>query len=165
MEPGLDWLEERTGVPVLAVIPYVMNLHIEAEDAINQQQKQNDTYQQLKVVVPIYPRASNHTDFDVLRMHPQVDCEFMRDLNDFKGADLIVLPGSKNVRGDLAWLKESGWADAIRRHLRLGGKVIGVCGGYQMLGEWIHDPEAVESAAGSSEGLGLLANGNHADRQ
>lgn len=157
LESGLDWLEERTGVPVLAVVPYVMNLHIEAEDAINQQQKQNDTYQQLKVVVPIYPRASNHTDFDVLRMHPQVDCEFMRDLNDFNGADLIVLPGSKNVRGDLAWLKESGWADAIYRHLRLGGKAIGVCGGYQMLGKWIHDPEAVESAVGSSEGLGLLA--------
>lgn len=157
LEPGLDWLEERTGVPVLAVVPYVMDLHIEAEDAINQQQKQGGCYQQLKVVVPIYPRASNHTDFDVLRMHPQVDCEFMRDLHDFNGADLIVLPGSKNVRGDLAWLKESGWANAIRRHLRLGGKVIGVCGGYQMLGEWIHDPDAVESAAGSSEGLNLLA--------
>lgn len=156
LESGLDWLEARTGVPVLAVVPYVMNLHIEAEDAINQQQKHSDGYQQLKVVVPIYPRASNHTDFDVLRMHPQVDCEFMRDLNSFNGADLIVLPGSKNVRGDLAWLQESGWADAIKRHLRLGGKVIGVCGGYQMLGEWIHDPDAIESAAGSSEGLGLL---------
>jgi len=156
LESGLDWLEARTGVPVLAVVPYVMNLHIEAEDAINQQQKHSNGYQQLRVVVPIYPRASNHTDFDVLRMHPQVDCEFMRDLNRFNGADLIVLPGSKNVRGDLAWLQESGWADAIKRHLRLGGKVIGVCGGYQMLGEWIHDPDAIESAAGSSEGLGLL---------
>ena len=157
LESGLDWLEARTRVPVLAVVPYVMNLHIEAEDAINQQQKHPIGYQQLKVVVPIYPRASNHTDFDVLRMHPQVDCEFMRDLNSFNGADLIVLPGSKNVRGDLAWLQESGWADTIKRHLRLGGKVIGVCGGYQMLGEWIHDPDAIESAAGSSEGLGLLA--------
>ncbi len=157
LEPGLDWLEERTGVPVLAVIPYVMDLHIEAEDAINQQQKQRDDYQLLKVAVPVYPRASNHTDFDVLRLHPQVDCEFIRDASQFKGADLIVLPGSKNVRGDLAWLKESGWADAIRRHLRLGGKVIGICGGYQMLGEWIHDPEGIESAPGSSEGLALLA--------
>lgn len=156
LESGLDWLEARTGVPTLAVVPYVMNLHIEAEDAINQQQKHDGVYQQLKVVVPVYPRASNHTDFDVLRMHPQVDCEFMRDLKDFKGADLIILPGSKNVRGDLEWLKSSGWAQAIQRHLRLGGKVIGVCGGYQMLGQWIHDPDAIESAAGSTAGLGLL---------
>lgn len=156
LEPGLEWLEARTGVPTLAVVPYVMNLHIEAEDAINQQQKHDGNYQQLKVVVPVYPRASNHTDFDVLRMHPQVDCEFMRDLKDFNGADLIILPGSKNVRGDLEWLKSSGWADAIQRHLRLGGKVIGVCGGYQMLGQWIHDPDAIESAAGSTAGLGLL---------
>jgi len=156
LQSGLDWLEKRTGVPVLAVIPYITNLHIEAEDAVNSQQKSASGYQQLKVVVPMYPRASNHTDFDVLRMHPQVDCEFMRDLQQFNGADLIVLPGSKNVRGDLQWLQQSGWADAIKRHLRLGGKVIGVCGGYQMLGLWIHDPEAIESSAGSTVGLGLL---------
>lgn len=156
LQSGLDWLEKRTGIPVLAVIPYITNLHIEAEDAVNSQQKSASGYQQLKVVVPMYPRASNHTDFDVLRMHPQVDCEFMRDLQQFNGADLIVLPGSKNVRGDLQWLQQSGWADAIKRHLRLGGKVIGVCGGYQMLGQWIHDPEAIESSAGSTAGLGLL---------
>jgi len=155
LESGLDWLEERTGVPVLAVIPYVMNLHIEAEDAVNQQQK-SDGSQQLKVVVPMYPRASNHTDFDVLRMHPQVDCEFLRDPQQFSGADLIVLPGSKNVRGDLDWLQQSGWDRVIQRHLRFGGKLIGICGGYQMLGEWIHDPEQIESAAGSSKALGIL---------
>ncbi|RRD00775.1 cobyric acid synthase [Amphritea balenae] len=156
LQSGLDWLEQRTGVPVLAVIPYITNLHIEAEDAVNSQQKTDTAYQQLKVVVPRYPRASNHTDFDVLRMHPQVDCEFMPDPQQFNGADLIVLPGSKNVRGDLEWLQQSGWADAIKRHLRLGGKVIGVCGGYQMLGQWIHDPDAIESSAGSTAGLGLL---------
>lgn len=155
LQSGLDWLEAQTGVPVLCVIPYVMNLHIEAEDAVNQQQKSNGE-QQLKVVVPIYPRASNHTDFDVLRMHPNVDCEFIRDPQQFTGADLIVLPGSKNVRGDLNWLKENGWDKVIQRHLRFGGKLIGICGGYQMLGEWIHDPEQIESTAGSSETLGIL---------
>jgi len=156
LDSGLDWLEARTGVPVLGVIPYVQNLHIEAEDAVNRQQDASGDYQQLKVVVPLYPRASNHTDFDVLRMNPQVDCQFMKDVREFNGADLMVLPGSKNVRGDLNWLQESGWADAIKRHLRLGGKVYGICGGYQMLGQWIHDPDAIESAAGSSEALGLL---------
>ncbi|WP_299177571.1 cobyric acid synthase [uncultured Neptuniibacter sp.] len=155
LEPGLDWLEERTGVPVLCVIPYITNLHIEAEDAVNQQQKSSGE-KPLKVVVPLYPRASNHTDFDVLRMHPQVDCEFVRDPQQFSGADLIVLPGSKNVRGDLNWLQESGWESVIQRHLRFGGKLIGICGGYQMLGEWIHDPDQIESAAGSSKALGIL---------
>lgn len=156
LESGLDWLTEQTGVPVLAVIPYIPDLHIEAEDAVNQHQKSVDNYQQLKVVVPLYPRASNHTDFDVLRMHPQVDCEFVKDSGQFSGADLIVLPGSKNVRGDLDWLMSNGWDELIKRHLRLGGKVIGVCGGYQMLGDSIHDPDQIESAAGSSRGLGLL---------
>ena len=156
LEPGLDWLTARTGVPVLGVIPYLTNLHIEAEDAVNQQQKNAGNYQQLKVVVPLYPRASNHTDFDVLRMHPQVDCEFMKEASLFAGADLIVLPGSKNVRGDLQWLMEHGWDVIIKRHLRLGGKVIGICGGYQMLGHWVHDPDKVESTAGSSAALGLL---------
>jgi len=156
LQPGIDWLTERTGVPVLAVIPYITNLHIEAEDAVNQQQKSTDTYQQVKVAVPLYPRASNHTDFDVLRMHPQVDCEFIKDSSQFSGADLIVLPGSKNVRGDLAWLRENGWEEIIKRHLRLGGKVIGICGGYQMLGQFIHDPDQIESSAGSSRGIGLL---------
>ncbi len=156
LESGLDWLEDRTGVPVLGVIPYVMDLHIEAEDAINQQQLNRDCERLLKVVVPVYPRTSNHTDFDVLRLHPQVDCEFVRDPKLVNGADLIILPGSKNVRGDLQWLQDSGWAGFIQRHLRFGGKVIGVCGGYQMLGTYVHDPDAIESAAGSSAGLSLL---------
>ncbi|MEM7563063.1 MAG: cobyric acid synthase [Pseudomonadota bacterium] len=159
LEPGLQWLEEKTGVPVLAVLPYLHNLHIEAEDSITQSQtlqleKQAEPF---KVVVPMYPRASNHTDFDVLRMHPQIDCEFLRDASQFSGADLILLPGSKSVRTDLAWLYEQGWDEVIQRHLRFGGKLIGICGGYQMIGQWVHDPQGIESDAGSSAGLGLLA--------
>ena len=158
LQGGLDWLEEKTGKPVLAVLPYIHNLHIEAEDSLAVDQfAKSDDGQHFKVVVPIYPRASNHTDFDALRMHPQVDCQLVRDVQSFKGADLIILPGSKNTRGDLAWLKASGWANAIQRHLRLGGKVIGICGGYQMLGQAVHDPDGTESSAGTSEGLGHLA--------
>ncbi|MDP6189392.1 MAG: cobyric acid synthase, partial [Gammaproteobacteria bacterium] len=153
---ALDWLEAKTGKPVLAVLPYLHNLHIEAEDAVAQQQLDSQN-QQLKVVVPIYPRASNHTDFDALRMHPQVDCQLLRDINQFQGADLIILPGSKNTRGDLAWFKQQGWGQLLQRHLRLGGKVMGICGGYQMLGQWIHDPHGSESTPGSCQGLGLLA--------
>ena len=155
LQGGLDWLEEKTGKPVLAVVPYIHNLHIEAEDAVSIQQL-GDNDNQLKVFVPVYPRASNHTDFDALRMHPQVDCQLSRDPHEFNGADLIVLPGSKNTRNDLAWLKEHGWDKIIKRHLRLGGKVMGICGGYQMLGNWVHDPEGCESTPGSCQGLGLL---------
>ncbi|MFC3151061.1 cobyric acid synthase [Litoribrevibacter euphylliae] len=166
LEPGLDWLKEKTGVPVLGVIPYLHDLHIEAEDSLARSQQSNDqsVENKLKIIVPMYPRASNHTDFDVLRMHPDVDCQFARTFDDLDGhqkgsvpeADLIILPGSKSVRDDLQWLKDNGWDTFIRRHLRYGGKVYGICGGYQMLGRWIHDPKAIESAAGSSEGLGLL---------
>ncbi|MDC9720047.1 MAG: cobyric acid synthase [Gammaproteobacteria bacterium] len=157
LQSGLDWLEAKTGKPVLAVLPYIHNLHIEAEDSLAVDQfSTSDNSQLFKVVVPIYPRASNHTDFDALRMHPQVDCQLLRDTQQFMGADLIILPGSKNTRGDLAWLKESGWDKIIQRHLRLGGKVIGICGGYQMLGTAVHDPDGTESAAGTSQGLGHL---------
>ncbi|HCH23552.1 MAG TPA: cobyric acid synthase CobQ [Oceanospirillaceae bacterium] len=156
LQGGLDWLEAKTGKPVLAVIPYLHNLHIEAEDAVAKQQINHQTHQ-LKVVVPVYPRASNHTDFDALRMHPQVDCQLLRDINEFAGADLIILPGSKNTRGDLAWFKQQGWDKLVQRHLRLGGKVLGICGGYQMLGNWVHDPEGSESTPGSCPGLGHLA--------
>jgi len=157
LQGGLDWLEEHTGKPVLAVLPYIHNLHIEAEDSLAVDQfAKSDDGKHFKVVVPIYPRASNHTDFDALRKHPDVDCQLLRDVQTFKGADLIILPGSKNTRGDLAWLKQSGWDAVIQRHLRLGGKVIGICGGYQMLGQAVHDPDGTESNAGTSKGLGHL---------
>ena len=156
LTPGLIWLEEKTSVPTLAVIPYIHNLHIEAEDSISNNQTQNSGERRLKIVVLNYPRTSNHTDFDVLRMYPHIDCEFVREASDFSGADVIILPGSKNVRDDLAAMRCSGWPEVINSHLRYGGHVIGICGGFQMLGDAIHDPQGVESAAGSSQGLGLL---------
>jgi adenosylcobyric acid synthase len=155
LQPGLDWLEQRTGKPVLGVLPYLMDFHLEAEDAVDtrQQAKAEDA---LRVVVPVLPRISNHTDFDPLRLHPQVQLSFVGPGQAIAPADLIVLPGSKSVRADLARLREQGWDAAIARHLRYGGKLLGICGGLQMLGRHIHDPHGLEGAAGSSEGLGLL---------
>ncbi len=155
LQPGLDWLEQHTGKPVLGVLPYLHDLHIEAEDAVNARQpgKQGDT---LKVVVPVLPRISNHTDFDPLRLHPQVDLQFVGPGQPLLAADLIILPGSKSVRSDLAFLEQQGWDADIRRHLRYGGKLLGVCGGFQMLGEWVDDPLGLEGEAGSSAGLGVL---------
>ncbi|SDU86019.1 cobyric acid synthase [Pseudomonas mucidolens] len=156
LQPGLDWLQARTGKPVVGVLPYVMDLHLEAEDGIDQRQI-DKAAQALKVVVPVLPRISNHTDFDPLRLHPQVDLQFVGPGQAIPAADLMILPGSKSVRSDLAYLRANGWERAIARHLRYGGKVLGICGGLQMLGEQVHDPLGLEGPAGSSAGLGLLA--------
>ncbi|MCX4064106.1 cobyric acid synthase [Pseudomonas sp. S1Bt30] len=156
LQPGLDWLEAHTGKPVVGVLPYVMDLHLEAEDGIDRRQI-DKAAQVLKVVVPVLPRISNHTDFDPLRLHPQVDLQFIGPGQLIPAADLIILPGSKSVRADLAYLRTNGWDNAVARHLRYGGKVLGICGGLQMLGEQVHDPLGLEGPPGSSAGLGLLA--------
>ncbi|MBB3104265.1 cobyric acid synthase [Azomonas macrocytogenes] len=155
LQPGLDWLEQRTGKPVLGVLPYLLDLHLDAEDAIDVRQSAKDG-QRLKVIVPVLPRISNHTDFDPLRMHPQVDLHFVSPGQSIPPADLIILPGSKSVRADLARLREHGWEAAIQQHLRYGGKLLGICGGLQMLGTRISDPLGLEGPAGSSTGFGWL---------
>ncbi len=155
LESGLEWLEQRTGKPVLGVIPYLQNLQLDAEDAIDLEQVEKDS-ERLRVVVPVLPRISNHTDFDTLRLHPQVELHYVAERQAPPPADLIILPGSKNVRADLQWLRDNGWEEILNRHLRYGGKVLGICGGLQMLGHHVADPEGIESAPGDSLGLGLL---------
>ncbi|PCJ32842.1 MAG: cobyric acid synthase CobQ [Gammaproteobacteria bacterium] len=154
LQSGLDWLEKKTGKPVLGVLPYLANFHLEAEDAINTQQV--STQATFKVIVPVYPRISNHTDFDPLRLHPLIDLEFVKIDQPIPNADLIILPGSKSVRDDLQILKDNGWSEAINKHLRYGGKVIGICGGYQMLGQQVLDPRGIEGEPGQTDGLKLL---------
>ncbi|EIQ1512343.1 cobyric acid synthase [Vibrio parahaemolyticus] len=155
LQSGLDWLEEKTGKPVLGVLPYLHGLNLEAEDAITAQQELNSEVK-LNVVVPVLTRISNHTDFDVLRLNPDINLRYAGKGEKIDKADLIILPGTKSVRDDLAYLKSQGWDKDILRHIRLGGKVMGICGGYQMLGKTIDDPDGVEGEPGSSEGLGLL---------
>jgi adenosylcobyric acid synthase len=132
------------------------DLHLDAEDAISTEQVYAGDQNTLRVIVPVFSRISNHTEFDVLRLHPQVDLQFIGPGAVPPEADLIILPGSKNVRMDLQWLRDNGWQQAISRHLRYGGKLIGICGGFQMLGQHINDPLGIEGEAGSSTGLGLL---------
>ena len=158
LQSGLDWLEERTGKPVLGVLPYLHGFHLEAEDALTVNTQADDQFDQgkLRVVVPAIPRISNHTDFDALRLHPQVEFHFVGPDQAMPAADLIVLPGSKSVIADLMFLRAQGWPERIERHLRYGGKVIGICGGYQMLGKMIRDPDGIEGNIDSAEGLGLL---------
>ncbi|QEZ47595.1 cobyric acid synthase [Cupriavidus oxalaticus] len=156
LEPGLDWLTARTGKPVFGVLPYLHGLHLDAEDAIIGTQAIESDAQRLRVIVPVLPRIANHTDFDALRAHPQVDLRFIGPGMPIPPADLVVLPGSKSVRADLAFLRANGWEAALQRHLRYGGKLVGICGGMQMLGRQVHDPDGREGPAGSSAGLGWL---------
>lgn len=154
LESGLDWLEEHTNKPVLGVLPYLQGLHIEAEDALV---KSNNTDKALlKIIVPALPRISNHTDFDPLRLHPAIDFEYIGPGETIPPCDLVILPGSKSVRSDYQWLIENGWPDYFNKHLRYNGKLIGICGGFQMLGQWVHDPAGIEGTPGSTQCLSLF---------
>lgn len=155
LNPGLEWLEARTGKPVLGTLPYLQGLVLDAEDSIGLTQAKK-AGQTLNVIVPALPRISNHTDFDPLRLHPQVSLTFVGPDQPIPAADVIILPGSKSTASDLEWLKRQGWDNAIQRHLRYGGKVLGICGGFQMLGEWVDDAEGLEGKPGKVAGLGLL---------
>jgi adenosylcobyric acid synthase len=157
LKPGIDWIEAQTGKPVFGVVPFVPDLWLDAEDMLPKQDaKRIVSDDVLRVVVPALPRISNHTDFDPLRAHPQVDFRFVCAGEPLPAADLAILPGSKSVQRDLAWLREHGWDTYLRRHLRYGGKLIGVCGGMQMLGRELHDPLGIESPEIRTAGLGLL---------
>ena len=155
LESGLRWLEERTGKPVLGVLPYLHGLYLDAEDALPKGQE-TKTGATLRAIAPAYPRISNHNDLDPLRFHPDVDFRFVGPHEAVPPCDLIVLPGSKAVQADLDWLRAMGWEAAIRRHLRYGGKLIGICGGLQMLGTRLDDPLGLEGVPGAVAGLGWL---------
>ena len=155
LENGLEWLEQRTGKPVLGVLPYLHGLMLDAEDAVATEAIAKSATR-IKVVAVVYPRCSNHNDLDPLRLHPEVDFDWVGPGQAIPPCDLIVLPGSKAVQADLHWLREQGYDVAIQRHLRYGGKLVGICGGFQMLGRQLHDPLGLEGAPGSQAGLGLL---------
>jgi adenosylcobyric acid synthase len=155
LQSGLDWLERHTGKPVIGVLPYLHGLHLEAEDGFFGAAP-GSAGAGIRVVVPRLPHISNHTDFDPLRLHPRVAFSHVGAGEAIPPADLIILPGSKNVRADLDWLRAQGWEEVLRRHLRYGGKVMGVCGGFQMLGRVLRDPLGLEGPAGDSAGFGWL---------
>ncbi len=153
LQPGLDWLAQHTGKPVLGTLSYLHGLFLDAEDALaHHSERGGET--KLRVVAPVFPRISNANDLDPLRLHPEIDFRWIGPGQPLPPCDLIVLPGSKSVQADLLWLRAQGHEEAIKRHLRYGGKLIGLCGGYQMLGRMLHDPLGIEGQGGP--GLGLL---------
>jgi len=153
LTPGLRWLEERTGKPVFGVLPHLGNLALEAEDGLAPVERTAGA--RLRVTAIAWPRVSNHTDLDAWRQHPEVEFHWWHG-GHWPGADLVVLPGSKAVQADLAWFESQGGPALLRRHLRYGGKLVGLCGGFQMLGEWLDDPLGLEGAPSGRPGLGLL---------
>ncbi|TMO10508.1 cobyric acid synthase [Pseudoalteromonas sp. S558] len=153
LQGGLDWLEGYTNKPVLGVLPYLHDLALDAEDAVATDN--NVTNATINIAVLLVPHISNHTDFDALRLHPNININYVRHTQTIPEVDLIILPGSKNVLGDLNFLKSEGWDLQIKRHLRYGGKVLGICGGMQMLGNTINDPDGIESSLKQVNGLAL----------
>ncbi len=155
VDPGPAMLEARTGVPTLGVVPWLRGLALPEEDALpTEAVAAADPV--LDILVVAVPHLSNFDDFDPLRHRPGVRLRFEREAARFGRPDLVILPGSKTTVDDLRWLQESGFAQRIRAHRAAGRPILGVCGGYQMLGRAIRDPGAVESSAPAAEGLGLL---------
>lgn len=161
LRPGLDWLEQRTGIPVLGVLPFLPDLEIEAEDSVilDSYASMPKQGRDIDIAVIRYPRISNFTDFDMLAAEPDVSVRYVQRAAELGEPDVIILPGSKDTISDLAFLREQGLDGAIEQYMEgsTHSQLVGICGGYQMLGDVLLDPEAVESGTvKQSRGLGWL---------
>ncbi|WP_428686053.1 cobyric acid synthase [Reyranella sp.] len=154
---GMTRIAEQTGWPALGLVPYFADaIRLPAEDALSLPGNSAPDGA-VKIVVLAYPHLANFDDVDPLRLEPDVDVVFVRPGEPIPGdARLVILPGSKATIADLATLREAGWDIDLKAHLRRGGHVLGLCGGYQMLGRRVADPEGIEGPPGSVDGLGLL---------
>lgn len=154
LEPGIVMLEEKSGVPVVGVAPY-MRLELEDEDSLSERFEHPCEVGLIDIAVIRIPRISNFTDFNPFETMPGVSLRYVQHLGDLKHPDMIILPGTKNTMDDLKWLRSSGFEAAILKAHDDGCVIFGVCGGYQMLGETLSDPDGVE-AGGCMAGMGLL---------
>jgi adenosylcobyric acid synthase len=156
---GVNWLEEKTGKTVFGVIPWYDHFRIEAEDSVVIENPisistiEKDTP---AIGVIRLPHISNFNDFDPLLNLKGLNVNFIEKPQNLSNFKAIILPGSKNTRWDLRWLKKIGWADIIHKYCDAEGHVLGICGGYQMMGRFVHDPNGLEGTPGTSKGLDLL---------
>ncbi|MFP4448604.1 MAG: cobyric acid synthase [Bacteroidales bacterium] len=156
-ENGKKQLEELTGIPVVSVIPHFKDIHIEQEDSVVIETKTAKTVNgKLNVAVVLLRHMSNFTDFSVLERTPGVHLFYAAEPDDIEDADVVIIPGSKNSISDLQYLRKRGMAKAILEHHSSGKAVYGICGGYQIMGKEIVDPEGVESDIPSIPGLAIL---------
>lgn len=154
LRPGLKMIEDKTGVPVLGVLP-MLNVDIEDEDSLSERISGRSEVNLVDIAVVRIPRMSNYTDFNVFELIPGVSLRYVQNVRDLGNPDMIIIPGTKNTIGDLKWLRQSGMEAAILKHASNGTVIFGICGGYQMLGKNISDPYGVEEG-GDTPGLGLL---------
>jgi len=152
---GIETVEHRTGLPVLGVVP-MCDLQLPEEDSVALGRKENRQKEGLQIGVVRLPRISNYTDFDPLEQEADVALRYIESPEEIDGLDLLILPGTKTTLADLAFVRERKLFEAIRAYHAAGGRVIGICGGFQMLGTQITDPHGVESQRKDGEGLGLL---------
>ena len=156
LRPGLAMLEEKTGLPVLGVVPY-LHVEIEDEDSFSERLNARDAVKPLDVAVIRLPHISNFTDFIPLEQHELLGVRYVQRARELGAPDLVILPGTKNTMEDLLWLRQSGLEAAVRKLAQAQTPVLGVCGGYQMLGQTLDDPAGTESGKPMSlAGLGLL---------
>ncbi|WP_354635811.1 cobyric acid synthase CobQ [Planktothricoides raciborskii] len=156
LQSGIDWLEEYTGIPVLGVIPWLNQL-FPAEDSLSLLERRNEkNHTDLTIAVILLPRISNFTDFDPLEAEPTVKVKYIQPGQPLGHPDAVIIPGSKTTIPDLLTLQKSGMAEEIQNYVATGGTVLGICGGFQMLGELVADPEGIEGQAGRFDGLNLL---------
>ncbi|MFO7751366.1 MAG: cobyric acid synthase [Desulfobacteraceae bacterium] len=156
---GVEWLENRTGKKVFGVLPWYTHFRVDAEDSVEIEAgtlpASLDSAKPAVAVIRL-PHISNFTDFHPLSAINGLDLAFVDKPCDLSRFNAVILPGSKNTRADLAWIKKSGWAERIKHHAASGGHLLGICGGFQMLGLSIDDPAGIEDLQGTTEGLGLL---------
>jgi len=156
-DDGIKIIEERTGVPVLGVLPYLRNLELDQEDSVDIERFRITPFEAgtINIAVVLLPHMSNFTDFNQLGAESDVALRYVAIPQELHGADVIILPGSKITIEDLSYLRQTGFEEAFLAHVHRGGEMAGVCGGFQMLGNTIADPQQVE-AGGSAKGFGLL---------
>jgi adenosylcobyric acid synthase len=152
-------LEEKGDVPVLGVVPYLKDLYLPNEDAVEIETPvapRASASPGIDIAILRLPRIANFDDFDPLRAESGVRVRYVSTVHEFGSPDALILPGTKSTIADLSWLRQSGLMEAVISYAKKGGTVVGICGGYQMLGESIHDPGRVESGTEDAAGLGLL---------
>lgn len=154
LEPGVEMLEEKSRIPVVGVAPY-LNVQVEDEDSLTERFQGNQEVGLIDIAVLRIPRISNFTDFNALEVIPGVSLRYVKSVQELKEPDMIILPGTKNTMEDLLWLRQNGLEVAVLKQAAKGKLIFGICGGYQMLGETLSDPEGVE-AGGEIKGMGLL---------
>ncbi len=158
-QDGTKWIESRSGKPVFGVLPWADNLGVEAEDSVvieNPKKPAFDSDSRPAIAVIRIPHISNFTDFDPLTRISGISVSFLEQPLELSRFKAVIIPGSKNTCFDLKWLHRTGWSAILKTYAAKGGHILGICGGYQILGTHVHDPDGLEGHPGSTEGLGLL---------